>query len=243
MNPDSGLKSCYGEMHDSVGPDRNKAPYPGPAPDELAFYVAANDRDVLGQINHLMASHGYVGVMDTAGRLHYLVDGRRGTPYASRRILEVTGRILCDRLEANQPMQQLICRSVDQVLNAHGIRPELKGYRYLRCMLLLIGLDDTKIKPISKKLHPSVAAHFHVRVSQIERDVRYALRETDLYRSGLTPTASICRLQRDLVRSVEEQQMLYLQQDSQPACPVEKEKPFRAMSSPEGPFDYVAAEK
>ena len=104
-------------MQQSVGTDRNKSPYPGPAPDELAFFIAANDRDVLGQINHLMASHGYVGVMDTAGRLHYLVDGRRGTPYASRRILEATGRILCDRLEANQSLQQLICRSVDLVLN------------------------------------------------------------------------------------------------------------------------------
>lgn len=225
-------------MQNTVGSDLNKKQYPVPAPDELAFFVAANDRDVLGQINHLMASHGYVGVMDTAGRLHYLVDGRRGTPYASRRILEVTGRILCDRLEASQPLQQLICRSVDRVLNEHGIRPELKGYRYLRCMLLLIGLDDTKIKPISKKLHPAVAAHFRVRVSQVERDVRYALRETDLYRSGLTPTAVICRLQRDLVRSVEDQQLLYVQNDSQPAGTIAKEKPFRKISSSEGSFDY-----
>lgn len=207
------------------------------AADELAFFVAANDRDVLGQINRLMAHHGYVGITDTAGRVHYLIDGRRGTPYASRQILEATGRILCDRLEARQPVQQLILRFVDDILRENGIRPELKGYRYLRIILLMIGLDDTRIRPISKKLYPAVAEHFHVRISQIERDIRYALRETALHRNGLTPAASICRLQHDLARTVEREELTYLQ-DNQPAGPADNGKPS-SLKQTEGHSDYA----
>ena len=48
--------------------------------EKLAFYVAANDRDMLGKINQLLARNGCVGFTDTAGRVHYLIDGRRGVP-------------------------------------------------------------------------------------------------------------------------------------------------------------------
>lgn len=171
---------------------------------ELAFYIVATDRDMLSRINRLMSRSGYVGLMDTAGRLHYIVDGRRGVPYASMRILEATGRILCDREQKAQPFLQSINRTVDTVLASHGLRPELKGYQYLRCMLVLVGFDETKLKPVSKTLYPVVSEHFHVTVSQVERDIRYALHETDFHKNGLTPSAAICRLHQELVQKAEE---------------------------------------
>ncbi|NLO36131.1 MAG: hypothetical protein GX112_07245 [Clostridiaceae bacterium] len=188
--------------------------YPGSLPEsgtsltgQLQFTVVVNDKEMLDQLNRLMIRQGYAGVMDTAGRLHYLVDGRKGMPYASRKILEATGRMIKDQCDNARPLQASIGHNVDKVLMANGIRPELKGYRYIRCMLLLIGLDETRIKPVTKVLYPDIANHFHVKASQVERDVRYALQETRLHRSGLTTTACLCRLHQQLVQAVEHDQL------------------------------------
>ncbi len=174
---------------------------------ELGFFIAANDHDLLGQVNKLLARHGYVGVMDTAGRLHYLIDGRLGTPLASRRILEATGRVLLDKYGEGENLQKLVNGFVDQVLLDNGVRPELKGYRYLRATLIYIGLDDTRIKPISKRIYPVIASHFKVSPSQIERDIRYAIKGTVLERKGLTAATAICRLHQELVQQVEQKQL------------------------------------
>ncbi len=174
--------------------------------DKLGFYVAANDQDMLDQINRLLHRSGCVGIMDTAGRMHYLIDGRRGPPFASRRILEAAGRLLCDRLEERTPLQDAMVCAVDDVLTGHAVRPELKGYRYLRYLLLSIGLEETKLRPMTKTLYPAVAAHFHVGVIHVERDIRYALRQTDLHQQGLAPTAAICRLYNEIIHQAETEQ-------------------------------------
>ena len=199
--------------------------------EKLAFYVAANDRDMLGKINQLLARNGCVGFTDTAGRVHYLIDGRRGVPYASRRILETTGQILRDRQQQDSETWKYFYQVVDRTLATHGIRSKLNGYHYLRCILLAAGLGETQIRPVSKTVYPLVAEQYKVRVSQIERDIRYALKGSDLYRQGLTPTASICRLHLEAVRAVEQEQHRYLACEQQPEC---KEKPFSMTVSSEG---------
>jgi hypothetical protein len=174
--------------------------------DKLGFYIAASDQDLLGQVNRLMSRSGYVGVMDTAGRLQYLVDGRRGSPHAARRIVETTGRILRDQADLVNPLLLQIAPATDRVLATHAIRPELKGYRYLRYMLLQVGLDETSLRPVSKTLYPAAASHFRTSISQIERDIRYAMQKTDLRQQGLTCAAAICRLYDEVMRLAESMQ-------------------------------------
>jgi len=194
--------------------------YPGSFPEtstsQLRFTVVINDKEMLDQLDRLMTRQGYAGVVDTAGRLHYLVDGRKGMPYASRKILEATGRLIKDQCDNARPLKASIGHNVDQVLMDSGIRPELKGYRYIRAMLLMIGLDETRIKPVTKVLYPDIATHFHVKASQVERDVRYALQETALHRSGLTTTACLCRLHQQLVQAVEREQLAEIGQTRKP---------------------------
>lgn len=174
------------------------------ASEKLGFYIAASDQDMLAQVNRLMVRSGYVGIMDTAGRLQYLVDGRKGSPYAARRILEAAGRIVQDRQDLANPLLLQLGPAADMVLAAHDIRQELKGYRYLRYILLLVGLDEASLKPISKTLYPAAASHFRVNASQVERDIRYALQTTDFRQMGLTSTAAICRLYDEMLRLAEE---------------------------------------
>ncbi len=170
--------------------------------DRLGFYIASGDQDILSQVNRLMQRSGYVGLMDTAGRFQYLVDGRRGSPLAARRILEAADKILARHEETDRTTLACLGRAVDQVLAAHAIRPELKGARFLRHMLLDAGVDETLLRPISKTLYPAVAGHFRVSVSQIERDIRYCLHQTDFRHQGLASVATICRLHDEVVRLV-----------------------------------------
>jgi hypothetical protein len=195
---------------------------------ELGFYIATNDQDILRQINNIMQRSGYFGLMDTAGRLHYVVDGRRGVPFASRRIIEATDRLLLDHQTITSPILSGLCLYVDPILTGHGIKPELKGYQYLRCLLLLAGLDETRLRPISKTLYPDVAKQYGVSINQVERDIRYALERTDLQRMGLTPTAAIVRLYHELVQAAEQAQ-------TEPALLIsDREKPFADLTKPEG---------
>jgi hypothetical protein len=168
--------------------------------DRLGFYIASGDQDILAQVNRLMQRSGYVGLMDTAGRFQYLVDGRHGTPLAARRILETTDRILSERQNADQSIRRHLEQAAEQTLAAHAIRQELKGFRFLRYLLLFAGLDETRLRPISKTLYPAVASHFRVSISQIERDIRYALHKTDFREQGLASAAAICRLYDEMIR-------------------------------------------
>jgi hypothetical protein len=174
------------------------------ASDKIGFYIAANDQEILAQVNRLMTRSGFVGIMDTAGRLQYVLDGRRGTPYVAKRIIETAGMIMREHSEEFSPLLACLSPAADLVLAGHDIAQELKGYHYLRYILLLVGLDENRLRPISKNLYPTAATFFRVNVSQIERDVRYALQKTDFRQLGLTTAASICRLHNEMLRLAEE---------------------------------------
>lgn len=168
---------------------------------ETSFYVAADDQDLLHKVSSLMRRQGLVGVVDTAGRVHYLVDGKKGAPYAFRRIIEKSGQIVIDNTEKIQSLQSRLPMAVNLVLTKYKIKPELKGYRYLRFLLLAAGLDESKLRPISKTLYPETAEHYRVKVSQVERDIRYSLGKTTLKQNGYTTTASICKLYDEAVQT------------------------------------------
>jgi hypothetical protein len=172
--------------------------------DRLGFYIAAGDQDILGQVNKMMNRSGYIGVMDTAGRIQYIIDGRRGGAHAVRRIIETTGRILQDRQAEDQTLHQYLGQAADQVLAAHAIRQSLKGHRFLRYLLREAGLDETRLRPISKTLYPVVARHFKVSISQVERDIRYMLLQSDFQGQKITSIAIISRLHDEMIRKASE---------------------------------------
>ena len=173
------------------------------ANEKIGFYIASGDQELLLQVNKLMARNGYVGIMDTAGRVQYLVDGRMGSPFAARRIMDTAGRLLRDQQEQTCPVKRCLGPAVDHVLAAHGIRPELKGFSYLRYMLLMAGYDETSLRPVSKTLYPAAATHFKVTPGQVERDIRYAMHKSDFHSLGLTGAAAICRMHDEMMREAE----------------------------------------
>ena len=92
-----------------------------------------------------------------------------------------------------------VFEAVEQILSDAGIGNHLKGCRYIRFMLQAAAQDPTSLRPISKTLYPETASRFKVSASQIERDLRYAIKSSSQPElAALSNTAAICRL-HDLV--------------------------------------------
>lgn len=181
--------------------------------EQPGFYLAASDQDLLNQVSRLLKRQGLVGLMDTAGRIHYVIDGRRGPPFAARRILETTQRILRDRILDPDDLQPLRLLAVEQVLGLYQIPTQLKGYRYLRYLLQLAAGNDAQLRPVSKTLYPAAAEYFKVSIDQVERDIRYAVHQPQSKAAALSNTAAICRLSDEVVQLVDS----WTQQSKPPA--------------------------
>lgn len=162
------------------------------------FYIASSDQDLLLRVSSIVDRCGYVGLMDTAGKVHYLVDGRKGSPYAARRIKEVAGRLLSNDQDMHQDNLDRILESVDAVLNHEKVPQHLKGYRYLRFMLHQTAADPSLLSPVTKTLYPETAKHFRVKPAHIERDIRYAVKNSKKSIADYSNTVAICHL-HDLV--------------------------------------------
>ncbi|MDD2457921.1 MAG: sporulation initiation factor Spo0A C-terminal domain-containing protein [Eubacteriales bacterium] len=144
--------------------------------EQTGFFIAASDFDLLDHVSRMIKRQGMVGMMDTAGRMQYLVDGRKGTPLAARRILDTTQKLVRDMMLDPDELKPLRVLAVDEVLRRWQLMPRLKGYRYLRYILIVAAGNDRLLRPVGKMLYPLVSEAFKVPVSQIERDIRYCLR-------------------------------------------------------------------
>lgn len=148
---------------------------PRSAEEELGFYLASSDRDLLNKVEEIMARQGVVGLKDALGRIHYVVDGRKGSPYAARRIGEAAAKLAVDNESAVRLRSEHQYEAIDRILLGYRFMRTLRGYRFLRYMLLVSLNDPASLHPISKRLFPETGRHYRVSPSQVERNVRYLL--------------------------------------------------------------------
>ena len=55
-------------------------------PNEYGFYIACDDRAILNCVNSMLLNSGMVGISSADGKMHYLVDGRRGRDFAANQV-------------------------------------------------------------------------------------------------------------------------------------------------------------
>ncbi len=142
--------------------------------DSIGFHITSSDHELLSQVRKHLHKNGYLAISDTAGRLHYIMDGSRGVPYAARRVLESVERQADELTRTRQTQERRLPEAVDMVLDRNGIRTELKGRTFLRSILLKIAADEHLTSPSCKQIYPETAAFYHVSASHVERDIRYA---------------------------------------------------------------------
>lgn len=168
--------------------------YPLRTDKEVGFYVVCSDRMILDNINTMLKKKGMVGISDTAGRIHYMVDARKNVRTATDHILGEAFR----NLDLSSVSNASILEVTEETLTKNGMDRSLLGTRILRCMLLQSMQDPTLLTVVSKRLYPLVGKDFGISSSQVERNLRYALSRTKLYRDGLRNVYIVQKLFDDI---------------------------------------------
>lgn len=141
--------------------------------DELGFYLVASNRELLNHVEALMNRQGIFGVLDSSGRVHYLVDARKGSPFAARNVMATADRLV-EKTRSDTRIEKMRIRAlVDLVLSRYDWNTQLRGYRLLGEILRRTATDLTLLNPISKRLYPEIARQQGLRPHQVERNVRY----------------------------------------------------------------------
>lgn len=65
--------------------------------------------------------------------------------------------------------------AVTEIIIRMGIPAHIKGYRYLRCGVLIALRDMSVLDSITKQLYPSIAKRFGTTASCVERAIRHAI--------------------------------------------------------------------
>ena len=149
--------------------------------EEVGFYVVCSDRMILDNINSLMKNRGYIGISDTAGRLHYMVDARSGVRAAVNHITSEANR----KLEYSSLSNACVLETVEEILKRYELDRGLLGTRIVRYILIQSLRDPTLMTVVSKRLYPLAGKEFGISPSQVERNLRYAFGRITLYQEGL----------------------------------------------------------
>jgi hypothetical protein len=140
---------------------------------EWGFYLVSSSRELLQHIEGLMNRDGLFGVMDSEGRVHYLVDARKGYPYAARQICSTAGRLIKEQHISDSNGTRKLEDAITIVLERYDFNRNLRGYRLLFSMLKLVVPDKSLLDPISKRLYPKIAKLYDLTANQVERNIRY----------------------------------------------------------------------
>ncbi len=151
---------------------------------EFGFYLVASNRELLNHVEDLLNRRGVFGVLDSTGRVHYLVDARKGSPFATRKIMTTADRLLGRQISSQEAGRFRIRRAVEELLDRYEWNTQLRGYRLLGDILRVTAQDISLLNPISKRLYPEMARKYRLKAHQIERNVRYLL--DDLARRELS---------------------------------------------------------
>lgn len=145
---------------------------------EYGFYIACDDRSILKCVNAMLLDSGMLGLSDTEGKIHYLIDGRRGGSY-------VLGRVKEKVLPLREPTPSdtgyedaIVYRAIDSVLERYGMLQTLTGTRILRVLLFRLYRDPKLLKSAAKCLYPLVRPEFQMSSAQVERNLRYAIKRS-----------------------------------------------------------------
>ncbi len=147
---------------------------------EVGFYVVCSDRMILDNINSLMKNRGFVGISDTAGRFHYMVDARFGVHSA---VNHIAGEA-CRKMDYTSLSNARVLETVEEVIASYSMDRGLLGTRIIRFILMQSLRDPSLMTTVSKRLYPLAGKEFGISSSQVERNLRYTLSRISLYEQG-----------------------------------------------------------
>ena len=108
---------------------------------EYGFFIACDDQAILKCVNAMLLNCGMLGLKDQEGKIHYLIDGRRGGNYV---INQVKKQIQVFSEAPSRPYnyeEAFLSVAIDNVIREYGLAPTLVGTQIVRSLLLLLYQD------------------------------------------------------------------------------------------------------
>lgn len=155
-----------------------------PSEHQLGFYVVVSDKDLLCKMQDLMKRQGYLGFMDTAGKLNYFVDGRQNMYKASHTIKSLTPQFVdaqqAELMTAGKLNKRTLKKMAIKLLEQRGFNKQHKGAAVLVYLLPIAFEHEEQITPLNKYLYPLASQKFGISIHQVDRVIRYAARASDM---------------------------------------------------------------
>jgi len=168
------------------------------------IYIVCSDKNLLDNVNRMFKRRGMIGVTDTAGRVRYIVDGRQSKWAAMKSIsnfLNLAGFKEINMIDgkANDAIYNEV---IGKVLNRYGFEPAHIGTKAVFILIkqMIINSVDTRNITV-KEFYSIVGERLQLTYGQTERDVRYAIKNSQAYERGVKSITLVKKL-ADEVRMI-----------------------------------------
>ena len=145
---------------------------------EVEMNVVCSDFSLLENINGMLSHNGVIGVRDGEGKIHYIIDGRRDRMSASH---TVTSLVPSPGVADHEDYYDVCAKSV---FLQFGMDFSLIGTIILYDSIKKILYSEDAIPINMKTIYLEASERLPLTFTQVERDVRYALKRSGLASSG-----------------------------------------------------------
>ena len=141
----------------------------------IEMAVVCSDLSLLDNINELLRENGVIGIRSDDGVMHYIIDGRQNRNDASATVSALVSKNASGGVDDG-----FFDACIKSVFKEYGLDMSLIGTAVLMDSVKSVYLSGAKLPVSLKTVYLSAATAYKMTFSQIERDVRYAIRNSAL---------------------------------------------------------------
>ena len=139
----------------------------------IEMSVVCSDLSLLENINTLLGNNGVISIRGEDGVVHYIIDGRQNRQRASAAVTALVRGHSTGRID-----EEFFDACLKSVFKEFGLDLSLIGTTVLFDAVKAIYLSGSVVPLNMKTIYVSAAKTYKMTFSQIERDVRYAVKNS-----------------------------------------------------------------
>lgn len=175
---------------------------------ETGIYVVCDDESLLKTINTMLKRKGIIGVTDSVGKVHYVVDARANPGYAARRIHDLVTDIsgddgTKDKVVFGNMQESVLNAIIEDVLLEHRFEPSLLGTRAIFILVKNIAIRESTAHLTPKQLFDNAAQALEISYNHVERNIRYSIYKSDFSGRGVKSISVVRILAAEVTKRAE----------------------------------------
>ena len=145
---------------------------------EVEMNIVCSDFSLLENINGMLSHNGVIGVRDGEGKMHYLVDGRHDRLGASD---TVTSLVQSPGKSQREDFYDVCAKTV---FHQYKMKFSLVGTVIVYDSIKRVIFSGEEIPMSMKEVYLEASERLPLTFTQVERDVRYAIKRSELSEVG-----------------------------------------------------------